>query len=112
MSWTPFLLIMEISDKLIDKLVDKFLDLLTDKIAEKVAEKIYKDSIPIPNTPTTPSTPINPIYPPYPDRKGPLDMIAVMYGVISTPYTAVDGINTVTGSKAETSFTNQTKIGE
>ena len=93
---------MEISDKLIDKLVDKFLDLLTDKIAEKVAEKIYKDSIPIPNTPTIPSTPI---YPPYPDRKGPLDMITVMYGVVPTPYTAVDGIST-----GVTSFTNQNEI--
>ena len=90
---------MEISDKLIDKLVDKFVDLLTDKIAEKVAEKIYKDSIPIPNTP------INPINPPYPDRKGPLDMIAVMYGVMSTPYTAIDGIST-----GVTSFTNQNEI--
>lgn len=100
---------MEISDKLIDKLVDKFVDLLTDKIAEKIAEKIYKDSIPIPNTPTTPSTPINPINP-YPDRKGPLDMIAVMYGVMSTPYTAIDGINTINSSKDTTAFTNQTEI--
>lgn len=101
---------MEISNELIDKLVDKFVDLLTDKIAEKVAEKIYKDSIPIPNTPTTPSTPINPINPPYPDRKGPLDMISVMYGVMSTPYTAIDGINTINSSKDTTAFTNQTEI--
>ena len=107
MSWTPFLFVMEISDKLIDKFVDKFIDLLTDKIAEKVAEKMYKDSISIPNTPINPVVPNNPIVPPYPDRKGPLDMIAVMYGVVSTPYTAIDGIST---NKAVTSFTNQTEI--
>lgn len=89
---------MEISDKLIDKLVDKFVDLLTDKIAEKIAKKIYKDSISIPNTP---------INPPYSSMKEPLDIITVMYGVVSTPYTAVDGIST---NKAVTSFTNQTEI--
>lgn len=94
---------MEISDKLIDKFVDKFIDLLTDKIAEKVAEKIYKDSISIPNTPINPIVPNNPTIPPG---------ITVMYGVMSTPYTAVDGISAVNGSKEETSFTNQTKIGE
>lgn len=93
---------MEISDKLIDKIVDKFVDLLTDKIAEKVAEKIYKDSISIPNTPINPITPNNPKIPPY--------GIAVMYGVISTPYTAVDGINAINSSKDTTSFTNQTEI--
>ena len=87
---------MEISDKLIDKLVDKFLDLLTDKIAEKVAEKIYKDSISIPNNPINPIVPDNPKIPPY--------GIKVMYGVMTTPYTAIDDI------KAETSFTNITKI--
>ena len=68
------------------------------------------NAIIIPNTPTTPSTPINPINPPYPDRKGPLDMIAVMYGVMSTPYTAIDGINTINSSKDTTAFTNKTEI--